>query len=98
MAGEAQQELRDMEARVAVVTGGPRNRQTGRGSAGTARASVAGRDIAGPVSPILDYAPATARDRRHRGRQRKHHRLKGAKPGPLRAPGRLGSGCLRGMP
>jgi NAD(P)-dependent dehydrogenase (short-subunit alcohol dehydrogenase family) len=54
---------RSMEGRVAVVTGAARG--IGREAAvALARhgVSVAGVDIAGPVSQILDYAPATPED------------------------------------
>jgi NAD(P)-dependent dehydrogenase (short-subunit alcohol dehydrogenase family) len=56
-------EPRDMEGRVAVVTGAARG--IGREAAvALARhgASVAGIDIAAPVSTILDYPPATVQD------------------------------------
>jgi NAD(P)-dependent dehydrogenase (short-subunit alcohol dehydrogenase family) len=61
-------EPRDMEGRVAVVTGAARG--IGREAAvALARrgASIAGIDIAGPVSTILDYSPATAEDLRETG-------------------------------
>ena len=53
----------DRTRRIAVVTGAARG--IGRQAAlALARqgASIVGIDIAGPVSPILDYEPATARD------------------------------------
>jgi NAD(P)-dependent dehydrogenase (short-subunit alcohol dehydrogenase family) len=49
--------------RVAVVTGAARG--IGRACAvalAQAGADIAGIDIAGPVSPILDFAPASADD------------------------------------
>ncbi|MEV4811756.1 SDR family NAD(P)-dependent oxidoreductase [Micromonospora avicenniae] len=56
--------------RVAVVTGAARG--IGRAAAvalARAGADVAGVDIAGPVSPILDYPPATSADLDETGRQ-----------------------------
>jgi len=52
-----------LEGRIAVVTGAARG--IGRASAlalARAGADVVGMDIAGPVSPILDFAPATEKD------------------------------------
>ncbi|MCX4774396.1 SDR family oxidoreductase [Streptomyces sp. NBC_01260] len=59
---------RHTEPRVAVVTGAARG--IGRQAAlALARQGIwiAGIDIAGPVSPILDYPPATAHDLAHTG-------------------------------
>jgi NAD(P)-dependent dehydrogenase (short-subunit alcohol dehydrogenase family) len=56
-------ELEPLAGRVAVVTGVARG--IGRAAAvalSRAGADVAGIDIAGPVSPILDFAPATFED------------------------------------
>lgn len=53
----------DLTGRVAVVTGAARG--IGREAAvalGSRGATVAGIDIAGPVSPILDFAPASTDD------------------------------------
>jgi SDR family mycofactocin-dependent oxidoreductase len=59
-----------LEGRVAVVTGAARG--IGRASAvalAYAGADIVGIDIAGPVSDILDFAPATSEDLEETGRQ-----------------------------
>ena len=59
----------DLSGRVAVVTGAARG--IGRAAAtalAAAGADIAGVDIAGPVSPTLDYAPASEEDRAETGR------------------------------
>lgn len=59
----------DLSGKVAVVTGAARG--IGRAAAtalAAAGADVAGIDIAGQVSPILDYAPATGADLDETGR------------------------------
>lgn len=61
-------EPRDMEGRIAVVTGAARG--IGREAAVALAqhgASVAGVDIARPVSKILDYPPATSEDLKETG-------------------------------
>jgi NAD(P)-dependent dehydrogenase (short-subunit alcohol dehydrogenase family) len=55
--------VRTLQGKTAVVTGAARG--IGRAAAvalASAGASVAGIDIAGPVSPILDFPPATPKD------------------------------------
>lgn len=59
----------DLLGKVAVVTGAARG--IGRAAVtalAAAGADIAGIDIAGPVSPILDYAPASAADLAETGR------------------------------
>lgn len=59
----------DLSGKVAVVTGAARG--IGRAAAtalAAAGADIAGIDIAGPVSPTLDYAPATETDLAETGR------------------------------
>src|SRR3954447_3822491 len=59
-----------LSGRVAVVTGAARG--IGRAAAvalARAGADVTGIDIAGPVSPILDFPPATPADLEETGRQ-----------------------------
>jgi NAD(P)-dependent dehydrogenase (short-subunit alcohol dehydrogenase family) len=61
---------RPLTGRIAVVTGAARG--IGRAAAvalGAAGADVAGIDIAGSVSPILDYEPATGDDLSETGRR-----------------------------
>src|SRR5947199_6961855 len=59
----------ELTGRVAVVTGAARG--IGRAAAVSMAAAgddVAGIDVAGPVSEILDYAPATPEDLQETGR------------------------------
>jgi hypothetical protein len=65
----AEPSARPLAGRVAVVTGPARG--IGRAAAvalAAAGAAVAGLDVAGPVSPILYFAPATPEDLAETGR------------------------------
>lgn len=66
----AESAMQDLTGKIAVVTGAARG--IGRASAvalAGAGADVVGIDIAAPVSPILDYVPASAEDLAETGRR-----------------------------